>query len=200
MSLSSGSKPRGISLTADPSYWVALGHFVEAFALVEELLFATLRYYAGVSHNVSKAIFSGVRTDMSMEYIRRIIAVNNLDAERKIELDELFKHLKCISDLRNHVVHYGSFATNESGRIASNKSRALTPDKIKEFRVSAVILDGAARDLEKISSHLVLHLGSSKSSFAERARTFAVLNDAWLYTPPPNPQQKVHKSSRKGQS
>ena len=181
----------------EPTYWQALGQFIETYAHTEAVLFETLASYTDIPIEVARAVFSGVRTDASMDFIRRIIAVNGLETEKHTDPGELFEHLKFITDLRNHVVHYRSFLTDDSVRMASNITRALSPEKIKELRVSAEILGKATHDLEKIYAQLGMDILAPMLSLAQRARHLPVLNDAWLYKPPPNPQKKVRKSSRK---
>jgi hypothetical protein len=189
---------RWIRFENDPEYWQALGQFIEYFASIEGLMFNFLAFYAKVEDPIAKAVFSGVRADAAMDYIRRIVAVNDPGDERRHELDNVFKQLKSISDARNDIVHYMSFVTSDLGRIVSNISRAHLTKNIKERPVSPAILKTMTTDLEKIGLHLVMHWVLPNASLAERARQEPILNNAWRYKPPQDQTMKVNKPVRRG--
>lgn len=177
-----------ISFGDDPEYWKTLGRFIEAFASAEIVLFNLTAYYAKMPIQIAKVILSGSRTQVCIEHIRNIMALENFRDEIKNELTEVFSHLAAINTARNHILHYGSFETNDMGRIASNIARA-TPDKIRELRVSPSILSAMTSDLYKIGNHLVMLRIRPNNSFAERADEMPILRVAWEYKFP-SPEKK----------
>lgn len=186
------SRPRRtISIIDDPEYWKALGHFIEAFATAETVLFHTLAFCAGTSISTAKAIFPGTRTDQAIKSIHRLFEARPaLNAEMKSELTDVLTHLKWIADARNLIVHYSSVVTSDKARIVSDITRALKPKNIKEQRVCQKILNAMTDDVTKIAHHLAMICAMPNASLAEKARELPVLNDAWQYTPDEQPNQK----------
>jgi hypothetical protein len=191
-------KREWVSFDPDPDYWKSLGRFIEAFASTEALLFSLLAFYAKVDNDTAKAVFSGARSDVCMNNIRRIIAMKDPAKDRRDELEYVFEHLTAISSARNDVVHYPSFVTSDAGRIVSNISRMHLVENIKERPISATALDQMVADLHKISMHFILHRLLPDVPLADRAKQEPVLSAAWQYTPPQDHEMKVNKPTRQG--
>jgi hypothetical protein len=63
-----------VTFFPDPSYWLALGKFIEGFAYVEDILFSYFYMHAGIPLNVAKATFSGLHVDQLIAQTRRLMA------------------------------------------------------------------------------------------------------------------------------
>ena len=189
------SESRSISIVDDPEYWQALGKFVEQFATVESILFAYVASVILVSPAAARSIWPGTRTAELIEFIRRLWRaeeiwndssetgkpVSEIHTAQRIELDPVLGQLKTINTVRNSVIHYATVITSDKGRISSNVSRAITWENVKEHRATSNILGQMTKDLEKIGFHLASFIMTWKSPFAERAKNWPLLNNAWLY-------------------
>jgi hypothetical protein len=144
----------------DPTYWQALGRFIEAFASTETGMFNLLAYYAGLSTAPAKALFSGTRIDAAIKLIRRIIAMEGAADERKNELEIVFSQLSAINEARNDIIHYGSWETTE-GRMSTNLTRAHLPQNVTWRPISAEVL---GRDDQRPAADRDAHLPTSTSS------------------------------------
>jgi hypothetical protein len=167
-------------------------------AYTETELFNLLAFYAKVDHDTAKAVFSGARSDVCMNNIRRIIAAKDPGEDRRQELEYVFERLTAISGARNDVVHYPSFVTSDLGRVVSNISRMHLAENVKERPVTSTTLDQMVTDLHKISMHLLLHRIMPNIPLAERAKQEPVLAAAWLYKPPQDHEMKANKPARSG--
>jgi hypothetical protein len=166
------------------------------FADVEFHIYVLLAQMAGVRPNVANAIFSGVKADGAMDLIRRIIqSYRTVPAELQAEIDYVFPQLKAINDVRNFVVHYGGHDYDGQGRVASNFTKALSPEKVRAFTVDPKTLMAMTVDLAKIRIHLRVLLIPTKRlrRKAHQDRKPSALTAAWLYTPPQQ-AQKLGKS------
>ena len=152
--MSKPPKPRHIFIKPDPSYWRVLGNFVEAFANLEAMMFQSLKFHAGVDTDIARALFSGTRVDAAMQYIRRIWEVRPIAPGRKADMENMFAQIKLMSDLRNKIIHYGTFVTSDKGRITSTIVRALTPDRVEEHRASKKDLNAMIDDIRLINTAL----------------------------------------------
>jgi hypothetical protein len=180
----------------DPKYWEALGRFIESFALVEDELSRLLAFYAKVTPSIARAVFSGARSDASMDFIRRVIAVDDPGSEKTEDLEDVFIQLKAISTVRNFLVHYRSIGSGND-RIITDLSRSLTADRARQHRVSTEILTAMIIDLYQIANRLNFHRKSEKRPWAARSsHTRYVLGAAWRYKPPQDHQTKVSKPKR----
>jgi hypothetical protein len=97
---------RNISVVQEPAYFEALGRLVNEFAAVESALLFALKTYAKVSWPVARAIFSGARVETAMDFVKRICDACDPGEERRKELDDVFKQLRAINEMRNSLLHY----------------------------------------------------------------------------------------------
>jgi hypothetical protein len=178
-------QPVTISAVNEPAYYEALGRFVEAFSLVEAMLLFTLKTYTKVSWPVARAIFSGTRVETSMDFVNRICDAFDPGDEQRNELKDVFKQLRAINEVRNSLLHYGSFTRSDKGRITSNVRIAHVPKKIKEHPVSLEIFDEMTSDLQKINYHLTTLCLKPNASYPERVADIPEIADAWRYIPAP---------------
>ena len=170
------TEPRSIRIEDDPTYWQALGKFIEKFASAETALFVLLLSYTKTDNIIGKIVFSGLRAKQAMTHVQRILTVAAVNKERAAELKYVFEQFSAISTARNSIVHYVSFVTSDLGRVASNITRAPTPDLVKEMRISPEILETMSTDLEKIAHHLALHAVLPNASLDERAAAVPALS------------------------
>jgi len=177
----------------DPKYHKALGQFIEAYATCEMYLYFLLQKIAGVSPEIGAAIFSGVRTEQAISFIRRIWLVQEPAKDVRKELDEAMKQLAAINDARNVMVHHASNVYFGYGRVVNNKTRANTKDNVKEYRVSPEILEGMLQDCFRISVTFLKHI--HPGSYAEDSE---YLKHAWRYKPTSNPQKTHGQQGLKG--
>jgi hypothetical protein len=181
---------RTISVVQEPAYFEALGRFVNEFAAVESALLFALKTYAKVSWPIARAIFSGARVETAIDFVKRICDASDPGQERREELDDVFKQLRAISEIRNSLLHYGSATFSDRGRVTSNVRIAHVPTRIREYPVSVTIINGMAADLQKISYHLTLQCLRPDASFAERAAEIPEIAGAWRYKPAQQPRAR----------
>jgi hypothetical protein len=186
---------RSIRFKDDPTYWQALGRFVETFAGVELLVFTLTCFYAKTPERLGRIILSGQRTDACSGYIRTIMRIEQFPSTLTEELEGVLNKLSEISRGRNFLIHYGSFETSDKGRIISNISRAKSSTSIEEIRASVADLEIMTIDLIKIRSHLTMLRVMPGASFDDRAAQMPILLDAWQYKPEPK-EKKDHQSNK----
>ena len=178
---------------SDRDYLLALGEFIDQFARTEAMLHYVLRHFAKTSQNIGNAVFSGVRVDAAVSFIRRIAEVEDPGETARKQIDFLFTHLAEINNLRNDIVHYGSEIRGGGRRVTTNRIMALTADRIRERAVSPEILRDAASDLNKINIHLSAHLLiHMPNQIMEGFRP--ILDASWRYKP--HAQGSNHRKSR----
>jgi hypothetical protein len=195
-----------ISHIPDPHYWLALGEFVERFALAEIALFAYLARCADIPRATANAVLSGNHADQMIKLVRRLWQVKPPDNDLRDKVEDALTQFNIINEVRANVVHYGSFFTDDKGRVSSNVSRALTLEErhFREIRVSPYVLKDMSIDLEKIGHHFVyanLAILDPRVSREELAGGLPALADAWRYKRPEdqNPSMPPRKQRRRQQ-
>jgi hypothetical protein len=183
-------QPVTLSTLNEPAYYEALGRFVEAFSIVEGMLLFMLKTYAKVSWPMARAIFSGARVGTAIDFVNRICDAFDPGDQQREELKEVFKQLRAINEIRNSLLHYGSFTRSNIGRISSNIRIAHVPTRIKEHLVSLEIIGAMTTDLQKISYHLTTLCLKPQASFAERVVDIPEIADAWRYIRPQRPRAR----------
>jgi len=184
----------------DAAYWQALGKFVETYASVEAMMFYILSLHSKVPADIAKALFSGTRLDASIKYLRRILAVRDIDETISKELEALFAQLTVINAARNDVTHYGSIETLDFGRVSSNYVRAHLPENITMRPMNTEVLTAMTQDLERISSLLFVHTILPENNKAGKRANLWDQGGAWLYKPPQDHEMKLNKPERPAQS
>lgn len=183
--------PRVVFGGPDPNYWRALGQFIEAFSTCEAVVFDVLAFHAGVSIPIAKAVFSGIRMDAAINLINRIVTeVHAVAPERGADLAKLFSQLRSIMDVRNKIIHYGTFVTIDKGRVASTARLALTPEKVQEHRASVEVLEAMTADIIRIYNALLWDLNRNRPSPSDPS-----LRDPWQYKPESPTAHRKGKSS-----
>jgi hypothetical protein len=180
------------------AYYGALGKFVTRFSQVETFLQQTLWSAARVDIPVAPAIFSGLKVEGCLQYLKRIADAKGWDLNQKSRLEEITNRLGQINKLRNDILHYGVLfdPTAEDGWLMSNKDFAHIPKKIRETSITPQLLGDASADLTKIFVMVILltfhdrwpEVGARLEKSADE-----VLANAWRYKPPP-PAKTADKS------
>jgi hypothetical protein len=175
-------------------YWAALGKFVHLFSGVEALLQALVFKLAGVSDEIGKAMFPGLRVDVAKDVINRLLDAKG-DVAAKERLREPFAQLGQINAVRNNLIHWGAQDTG-NGLQVSNERIAHTKEKLRRYTVSAEMLADMREDLATIEWSILRETipaeyirgfdAKAVASFAQRP---------WRYTPPPqSPPPKPPRS------
>jgi hypothetical protein len=188
------SLSRVLVVGPNPRYWSALGEFLEAFTTCEGVMFSVLTFYAGVAFPIAKVLFSGKGMKESMNYIIRISEVQNMAQDRRADLTKIFAQLSAIADVRNSILHYGTFVTRDKGRVTSTARRALLPEKIQERRASITILKAMTVDIRRISTAILWDMNPKRPTSSDPS-----LAAPWQYTPDPQASQaKASQRKTKG--
>jgi hypothetical protein len=179
------------------TFWEALGTFIHDFAFAEAGLFFLLRTRAGVSKEVSRAIFSGTRIDSAIDFIHRINEAKTGKRQDPI-LEPVFEQIKYIANARNDIIHHGPLAGDDFERKVSNSLKALTDKHRREFSISSETLADMSHDCLKA----YVHLSAAEAAESGRESKFGpdhrALKAAWRYKPP-RPKNRQRKS-RAGRS
>jgi hypothetical protein len=100
--------------------------------------------------------------------------------ERRADLAKIFSQLRLITDMRNRIIHYGSYATTDKGRITTTARIALTPEKVQEHRASVDVLQAMTADIIRIWNALLWDMIPNRPSLSDPS-----LREAWQYNPDP---------------
>lgn len=177
--------------TSRADYFAGLGELIHTFAQVEAQLQYALWEEAGVSSEVAKAIFSGVRLDQGKDYINRL--TDALGRPRDPLLARGFAQLTALNKARNDIVHYG--ARFEAGLMqVSTEIAAHTPDRIRITPISKEILEAMISDLLHIKWIIQIHMIGLQRQTRDHARWVSEATERpWRYTPPqpPSPERPI---------
>lgn len=138
-------------------YYVALGKFLSAYALVEAQAFYILRECSGVTPEVARALFSGTRAKAALDYLKRISEVENWADGKKAPLDAITSQFGDVTRVRNDILHYGASSTGTDGEWTTTNAGVVHIEKqIRATRITPAILDDLTHDCYKIAAHLNL--------------------------------------------
>lgn len=133
-------------------YHLALGRFIETFAVAELWAMRVLWAAARVDETTGRAAFSGTRARGAIDAVRRIFVAR--DAVVPDELGRAFEHMNDINSMRDNVVHWhiglqGS-ALFDAQLVVTNEFITHSRQKEKAFAISHTLLDQMTADLETI--------------------------------------------------
>jgi hypothetical protein len=170
------------------TYYEELGRFVARFSHVEVFLQQTLWNAARVEIPVAPAIFSGLKIEGCLQYLKRIADATEWTENQRTRLEEITNRLGQINRLRNDVLHFGvSFDPTADGWLMSNKDFAHIPEKIRELSITPQLLRDASADLTKILVLVILltlHDRWPESGAKLEQAADGVLGTAWRYKSP----------------
>jgi hypothetical protein len=169
----------------DPNYWQALGQFIEVFSTCEGVVFSVFTFYADLTIPVAKALFARTRMEAAIDHILRLVEAHSMVDERRAHLNKILSQLRLITEMRNRIIHYGSFVTSDKGRITTTARTAPTPEGAQEHRASVEVLRAMTTDVIRIYNALLWDLNPNRPSISDPS-----LREPWQYqrersTPPP---------------
>ncbi len=103
------------------AYWLALGRFLDEFAIVEATLNWTLWHYAKLDATIARGLLGQQRSDRAMQDINRVIEARGLKSARVGELTIIFDQLGKLNRMRNDIVHFGAGEERDGNVIVSNR-------------------------------------------------------------------------------
>jgi hypothetical protein len=182
-------------------YYLALGKFIDAFSRAEAAVQVVLWQIADIENSVAKAIFSGTRTRIAIDYIRRITEAQNQAIPQHIQ--DAFNHLNTINTTRDNIVHFGASENDDGSILISNRLIAHTEKSLKEFPISHVLLYEMSSDLATITVRLISHFYGRPDDESDEdwAETLQIAHAPFRYKPPQpnNTDRKTRKASGKSQ-
>lgn len=149
-------------------YFAAFGEFVHEFAAVELMLNYVVRRYMNIDQGRYISIFSALRMDRSLEYIRQLIAAGVVDSERTKEIEPVVAYLSIIQGIRNFIVHFGPTVHLGEREFMAKLSRAslkkpfvvskdhyVTAARAKQLEITVDDFNAMIRDLREIQKLIV---------------------------------------------
>lgn len=178
-----------------------LAVFVLEFAEIEHHILRTLVRFSEVDDDTARALFSGVRADAAMDYVKRLLEVSGESEENKERYQRAFAQFKAITEVRNLILHYGLERSGES-TVTTNKRIALSESRLRSVPVSSEMLENLVKDLSRIDEMLIFCAQMKGHQENERRPDLddwvASFRAPWLYTPPQAQTQKSPKRAEKG--
>lgn len=171
---------------AQQQYHQALGVFVEMFAKAEEMTRIALWTIAGVDAPTSRALWERIQVN------RAIAAIRKLHAERRESLSpalgEALDQLSDIAQVRNMILHQGTYLDTGGNLITSTWRYYDPPDNVKQFNVSAPFLNVLSQDLQLVIARLSTHFAAPKdpAHAAKYAEMKEIVPQAFAYQSPVN--------------
>jgi len=169
----------------DNAYELALGRLTIAWATAEHELYRVLLNYSGVSDAVGRAIFSGIRASVMIDYIRSIAHNTEMDEYRLNDLEFIFSQIRSINKMRDRLVHFSTDSysyppSNPKQRVLTNQVRVSRYGKEFVHIVDKKIIENMVYDLHGISNHLNQHWGPRNGIFHQWEENPGELT-IWLY-------------------
>lgn len=166
---------------------MALGALVLTWTDLESALFAVLRHYCKISPKVARAIFSGTRARVMMEYLKNIAHNTGLDKDRREDLDAVLGHIGSLNKMRDWLIHHASASEIVIHPKATPKRLLTNRDRVgksgNEFvvMVDAELVEQMCSDTITCCWHLLAHRDSEPFApwKSNQGKSYA-----WLYRPP----------------
>jgi len=189
----------------DGDFHKAYGRFMIAWADAEAELYRVLKAYAKVSDAVARAIFSGTRAGVMIDFIRAIAHNTEMPEDRRSDLEHVFRQMREINSMRDTLAHhasdsYGIDQAKPTDRLFTNSDRVSRYGNERIERISVETLNAMTEDLYGISNHLNMHWGPRTGPFRPWRENDK--NDPptpWLYKPLQSapPHRKSPSGARK---
>lgn len=149
----------------------AIGGLILQFSNVESSLYSVLRHYAGVSHDVGRAIFSGSRRSKTIiDFIKAIAHNTNMEKSRVADLEDLFPRINEMSRMRDTIVHHVDGSEQEFEEDDPS-TRYLTKHFVNKkgeevrFRIGSAHIDAMSADLLACCWRLHAHTDHTNNPF-----------------------------------
>ncbi len=135
-------------------YYLALGMFIQRYAGIEARLQALLWRYAEVPPEVARSIFSGVRVDQAVSFIKRLHKSRGIEMHPMM-IDTL-DQIGVINAARNLTIHYGAEFDKGEPQFVTDQRISNRPEDARWFPISVKALDALTADIKHI--HLRINL------------------------------------------
>lgn len=165
------------------AYWLALGQFVDAFSNIEAATQTLLWEVANTPQETARAVFSGVKTDTAISFVRRLF--DSKGQQLPPMLDRAFQQLAAINTFRNELLHHGATFDGQD-LVVTNRLLAL-PGREKATPVSPEILASLCFDLGTLQYCFALFLRERQVGALNQIELDALRVRAqlpWRYKPP----------------
>jgi hypothetical protein len=166
--------------------------------------FYALSWHAKTRHPIAKALFSGTRVEAASGFLRRLADADLIENAEWEQLGPVLAQLRYVNDIRNAILHYGAQGVAAGRALVADALRALTPERIRAFPISADILADLTYDCHKIYRDLIVHHSGRPALIGKHPELEAVLNSAWRYKPPQQapsrPKENKSRSRRRPDS
>ena len=170
----------------DKAFQKAIGKFVLTWSEAEAALYSVLCFYAGVSDQVARAIFSGTRAGPMMSFVEAIAHNTAMESARRDDLAEIFAQLKAINTMRDRLIHnvngseQASETKDSAKRLLTNARRVSRLGSEFVLHVGAADINAMSADAAACCPRLFAHTDRSNDPF----KAHHLKQRAWLYTPP----------------
>lgn len=155
-----------------------LGTFIDLYAIVENALRDTLQHVAGVDNATALAIFSGVKSNRAMSFIRRLYQARG--QQIPAELDRVLQQFAVITNLRNDILHHRVDFENEPP-VTSNRATVLNENAVRETEIRPETLARAGEDLGLVLLVLMAIRTPDRQQSADDLAWS--MREAWKYKP-----------------
>jgi len=181
------AKPTPEQSALEKKFLQSLGSFINIFASIENMLRELLAHFAEVDERTALALFSGVRTQEAIGFIRRIHTARN--EPMLPALDMALKQMAIICGFRNDLLHHRTDFT-QTPPIATNRASVLSEDAVRETEIDADTILFAKTDLATIGLIFSVYLQGLEG----RANLDWVTEKTWQHKPPLPPSKRRHSS------
>ena len=176
------------------AFVVELGHLTLAWSDLETVLFHLLKYYAGVSDAVGRALFSGTRARNAIAFIRAIADNTAMDSARRGDLEDIFAQIGAINSMRDFIVHNVDGSRQEfepsdpQQRYVSDEIRSSRKSKVKTVLIGSASLIAMRNDCIEACWRLHAHWDPKNLPFTP-GPGIGGKRSPWQFVPP-QPTQK----------
>jgi hypothetical protein len=182
-------------------YQRTLGRFFLLWADAELAVYKVLVHYCGVSDAIGRAIFSGCRARVMIDYLKNIIHNTSMEEERASDIEYLTAQMNVINTVRDRIAHYGSAGMGLSVPTMeysiSNWQRVGKLGAGFHTGVSVAHIESMSLDLERIAYRLGLHW--RKNAPVRLGEDVPRDGPTWRYTPaPPSSPRSRNPATRQG--
>jgi hypothetical protein len=183
---------------ADQPYWQSLGRFISVYSKLEANLQTALWHFSGTPPEIARSVFSGTRVDQALSSIRRIGEAQKWSDAKMERWSKISQQVSIITKVRNDIVHYGATFDGEKHQF-SNELLAHTPETLRQYDVSAAVIDDLALDTIHLIGHVVMFAWGLEIPPHVAKKFEGALGFAWRYKPtaPKHPQNKHQKPRSK---
>lgn len=149
----------------------AIGSLTLDWADLERVLRRTLRYYAGVSPGVGRALFSGTRAKGVIDFINSIAHNTNMPEDRLSDLKDIFQAIGPINTMRDFIVHHVDGSTIESNsddprvRKVSSADASSRIGNGKTLWIGSALIQDMCADITECCWRLQAHWEPTNTPF-----------------------------------